>query len=131
MAYGFGSQRWWKVGSPSAPPPRLRILNQVLFSLCDVRTGFAVPFRPPSTVSCATDERKRFAQEAANMPDSDSSLPKLQYPEWQGDYQAALLELDPKKLFERVAAAEAVIFNRLQGIAQNPDHTLERQAIDD
>src|SRR5438128_1194216 len=23
MAYGFGSQRWWTVGSPSAPPPRL------------------------------------------------------------------------------------------------------------
>jgi hypothetical protein len=65
------------------------------------------------------------------MPDSDSSLPTLQYPEWQADYQAALLELDPKKLFERVAAAEAVIFNRLQALAQNPDHSLEHQAIDD
>jgi hypothetical protein len=61
------------------------------------------------------------------MPDSDSS----QYPEWQADYQAALLELEPKKLLERVAAAEAVIFNRLQAIAQSPDHNLERQAIDD
>jgi hypothetical protein len=38
-------------------------------------------------------------------PDSGSSSapsPKMPYPEWQADYQAALLELDPEKLAKRV-----------------------------
>lgn len=65
------------------------------------------------------------------MSVEDSPLPKLQYPEWQADYQAALLELDREKLLQRVAAAEATIFNRLQAISQSPDHNVERQAIED
>ena len=32
--------------------------------------------------------------------------PKILYSEWQNEYQAALLELDRKKLLERVTAAE-------------------------
>ena len=32
--------------------------------------------------------------------------PKILYPEWQNKYQVALLELDRKKLLERVTAAE-------------------------
>src|SRR5262245_2559700 len=59
------------------------------------------------------------------------SSPKILYPDWQQDYQAALLELDPQKLLERVAEVEAVIFKRLQAISHNPDHVAERQAIDD
>ncbi len=62
---------------------------------------------------------------------ADSSPPKFQYPEWQADCQAALLELDRKKLPERVAVAEAAISKRLQAIAQNPDHTAEQEAIED
>ena len=36
------------------------------------------------------------------------SSPKILYPEWQHEFQAALLELDRKKLLERVTAAETV-----------------------
>jgi hypothetical protein len=52
---------------------------------------------------------------------------------WQPEYKAALLELDPKKLLERVQAAEAAVFNRLQELAHsdNPDHKAERQTIQD
>ena len=57
------------------------------------------------------------------------STPKSFYPEWQNEYQAALLELDRKKLLERVTAAETAIFNRIQGIS--PTHAAERQAIED
>jgi hypothetical protein len=56
---------------------------------------------------------------------------KILYPEWQAEYQAALLELDPKTLFERVTAAETAIFNRLQAISHNSDGHAERQAIED
>ena len=62
-------------------------------------------------------------------PSSPSS--KILYPEWQAEYQAALLELDPNTLFERVTAAETAIFNRLQAISHNSDSHAERQAIED
>ncbi len=62
-------------------------------------------------------------------PSSPSS--KILYPEWQAEYQAALLELDPKRLLERVTAAETAIFNRLQAISHNSDGHSERQAIED
>jgi hypothetical protein len=62
-------------------------------------------------------------------PSSPSS--KILYPEWQAEYQAALLELDPKKLFERVTAAETAIFNRLQAMSHTSDGHAERQAIED
>jgi hypothetical protein len=60
---------------------------------------------------------------------SPSNLP---YPAWQREYEAALREPDRAKLSERVHAAETAIFNRLQELAQNPDHPddqPERQAI--
>ena len=55
--------------------------------------------------------------------------PKILYPKWQNEYQAALLELDRKRLLERVTAAETAIFNRIQAIL--PSHAAERQAIED
>ena len=57
------------------------------------------------------------------------SSPKNLYPEWQNEYQVALLELDRKKLLERVTAAETAIFNRIKAIL--PNHAAERQAIED
>ena len=62
-------------------------------------------------------------------PSSPSS--KILYPEWQAEYLAALVELDPKMLFERVMEAEAAIFNRHQAISHNSDAHAERQAIED
>ena len=48
------------------------------------------------------------------------------YPHWQNEYAAALLETNPQNLFERVEAAEAAIFNRLQHLSQNSDSFTER-----
>jgi hypothetical protein len=64
------------------------------------------------------------------MAQPSSPSPKILYP-WQHDYQAALLELDPEKLAQRVEAAETAIFKRLQTISQGPDSNAERQAIED
>lgn len=55
----------------------------------------------------------------------------IRYAEWQEPYQQALLELDQKKLRERIAAAETAISNRLRAIAGDANHHAERQAIDD
>ena len=55
----------------------------------------------------------------------------LRYAEWREPYQQALLELDEKKMSERIAAAETAISNRLRAIAGSSNHHAERQAIDD
>jgi len=65
------------------------------------------------------------------MTTEDPPSPEILYPTWQHEYQAAVLELDRKKLAERVAASETAIFNRLQTISQSSDHQAERQAIED
>jgi hypothetical protein len=68
------------------------------------------------------------------MGQQGSSPSEIRYPAWQNEYQAALLELDPKKLLERVHTAETTIFNRLQELAKSPDspnYKAERQAIED
>jgi len=65
------------------------------------------------------------------MAEQGYSSPKILYPDWQQEYQAALLELDPQKLSERIADAETAIFKRQQAISQSPNHVAERQAIED
>jgi hypothetical protein len=60
-----------------------------------------------------------------------SPSPKILYPEWQGEYLAALLEFDPKLLGERLQAAEGAIFKRLQAMSQSTENRTERHAIED
>ena len=69
-----------------------------------------------------------------SMTDPSPTAPTILYPEWQCEYRAAVLELDPKQLTERVKAAESAIFTRLQAIsgsADSADGHAERQAIED
>ena len=65
------------------------------------------------------------------MATEDSPSSHILYPQWQNEYQAALVELDPEKLSERVAAAETSIYKRLQKISQTSDHQAKRQAIEE
>jgi hypothetical protein len=44
---------------------------------------------------------------------------RLRYPDWQPEYEAALLELDHNTLEERVLAARRAISNRVQVLAQD------------
>jgi hypothetical protein len=81
------------------------------------------------TVSCAS---RRTLDCAGGLIMADAvPAPQILYPEWQYEYQAALLELDRKRLLERVTAAETAIFKRLQAISHDADHNAERQAIED
>jgi hypothetical protein len=58
-----------------------------------------------------------------------SSLPfTIHFPSWQRAIEVALNEPDPKKLLERVYAAETAIFNRLQELAQNAEGGASDQA---
>ena len=61
----------------------------------------------------------------------DSPSPHILYPQWQNEYQAAVVELDCEKLSQQVEAAETSIYERLQQISQGSDDQAERQAIED
>ena len=50
---------------------------------------------------------------------------------WFEVYKAAMLEIDPQKLPERVVAAREAILLRLKNIEGDADHHAERQQIDD
>jgi hypothetical protein len=63
--------------------------------------------------------------------DVSASTQDLKFPDWQREYQAALLEVDPQKLPERVKAAEVAIFRRQQALANSSDGRVERQAMGD
>ena len=65
------------------------------------------------------------------MATEDSPSPHILYPQWQNEYQAAVVELDREKLSQRVEAAETSIYKRLQAISQSSDCRAEHQAIED
>jgi hypothetical protein len=50
---------------------------------------------------------------------------------WYQLYAAAVVELDPKQLIERVDVTEAAIRGRLRDLQYDSDHHEERQLIDD
>jgi len=53
----------------------------------------------------------------------------FRFPEWEPQYKAAILEADQAKLFERVAAAEAAIRQRMRAIFGRTEGDMERQAM--
>jgi hypothetical protein len=69
-------------------------------------------------------------EDALIKPDASTSQ-RVKYPHWQRQFEAALLERDPRKLRQRIDAAEAAIFLRLQALADSlPEHG-EKEAISD
>ena len=60
-------------------------------------------------------------------PDTPTSQ-NMKYPHWQHALEAALLERDPQKLRQRVDAAEAAIFLRLQNLTDNLETQAEHEA---
>ena len=53
----------------------------------------------------------------------------MKYPHWQREFEAALREGDPQSLRQRVDAAEAALFQRLQALAGSAEGDEERQVI--
>ena len=72
----------------------------------------------PAPVSEVTDQ---------NTPTSHI----IKYPHWQREFEAALREGDLQSLRQRVDAAEAALFLRLQALAGSAQGDPERQAISD
>jgi len=76
---------------------------------------------------------KQAKPRSSAVNDKQSSLPfVINFPSWQRTVEVALNEPDPRKLLERVHAAETAIFNRLQELAKNAEDAsqqAERRAI--
>ena len=98
-----------------------------------VRSAFEVwsSCSPQAWVNFSDLAREKQDSYPRLMTAAISMSPKISYPEWQQQYQTALLELDREKLPERVAAAETAIYERLQAISRSSDYQAERQAIED
>ena len=56
--------------------------------------------------------------------------PALRFPQWQGEYEAALRETDRKMLFKRVEIAEAALLNHRDALTQDSDDRMEEQEIE-
>ena len=52
---------------------------------------------------------------------SAPSTKNLKFPDWQREFEAALLETDPQKLRERLEAAEVAMVLRSQVLVHGPD----------
>jgi hypothetical protein len=52
------------------------------------------------------------------------------FPVWQMPCAEAMAELDPRKILERVDAAESAIFQRLLAMADHPGSLIELQMLD-
>ena len=66
--------------------------------------------------------------EEARMAEHSSNL---RFPQWQAEYQAALMELNHSKLLGRVTKAEYAIYRRLQSLTNTADCHPELLAIED
>jgi len=63
--------------------------------------------------------------------DTSPSTPptkNLEFPDWQPEFEAALLEADPQKLRERLEAAEVAMVLRSQALAHGSDGHAEQQS---
>jgi hypothetical protein len=58
-------------------------------------------------------------------------LTVLQFPDWQGEFEAAVRENDQAKRSERLQALKVAIFLRLKTKASRPPGTVERIALND
>ena len=55
----------------------------------------------------------------------------LLFPDWQREYESALLETDQSTLFTRVEVAEAAILTRREALERDSNTQTERRAIED
>ena len=62
---------------------------------------------------------------------SRTSVPPRRFPNWQREYESALLETDNSVLFKRVEEAEAAILTRRDALEHDPSSQTERAAIED
>jgi hypothetical protein len=60
-----------------------------------------------------------------------TSVPPRRFPNWQREYESALLETDDRVLFMRVEVAEAAILTRRDALEHDSSSQTERAAIED
>jgi hypothetical protein len=62
---------------------------------------------------------------------TSTSFPPQRFPNWQREYESALLETDKSVLFKRVEVAEAAMLTRRDELAHDSSSQTERGAIED
>lgn len=62
---------------------------------------------------------------------ADNPFAPTPKPPWQQHYENAMLEVDPKKLHQKILNAETAIVQRMQELAKSTDSHAERSVISD
>ncbi len=76
-------------------------------------------------------QASRFFVSRKNTETYKRDVQDLSYSGWQKPYLDAMLEMNPDRLKDRVASAEAAIQLRLRELADSPDSQAERQCLVD
>ena len=62
---------------------------------------------------------------------TSTSSPPLRFPNWQREYESAVLETDKSVLFKRVEVAEAAILTRRDALEHDSSSQTERGGIEE
>jgi len=54
---------------------------------------------------------------------------EISYPQWEPEFQAAMVELDGERALERIELAECTIFQRVRTLSKLPEQDEERSAL--
>jgi hypothetical protein len=93
--------------------------------ICREHAAILAPegFAPWTEETVPEDLSDRWlAQERQSL----ESLTKLDYPAWQGEYRAAVMEVDLTQLFKKVEVAQAAVLTRLHELKRDAEHHSER-----
>jgi hypothetical protein len=114
----------WGMGSPDGTLMDLERLKAAPF-----KTEARATLRAPQYSTLIGRKVFRWLSWRSMSRQDISKSHNVQYPQWQREFEAAVLERDPEKLRQRVDAAEAAIFLRSQALAGSEEGSAERQAI--
>ena len=87
--------------------------------------GYPPVIGEQKNAQAATESEQLSAQER-KLVESDA---ELDYPHWQRQYRAAVLETDRTRLFKKVEIAQAAVLTRLTELRGETDHEAERHQL--
>jgi len=76
-------------------------------------------------------QQEEFEDEDRSEGDTEMDSGELKFPKWQVPLQELILEFDHEKLPAKVEKVEALIFERMQQLSQEPNGRAELDALND
>lgn len=102
--------------------------SESLRTICAEHAAIIAPegYAPWAEEMPAEIPSDRLLSQEQQLFESDA---KLSYPDWQGDYRAAVLEMDLTRLFKNVEVAQASVLTKLHELQRETDSYPERHQL--